>query len=275
MMERCNRGPSPTSGLETNDEDGLPRDFPAGPCFPLQQVTRVMPLSRGASGLRVWRNFVATIESAGYAPEPVGRYARSLQQFPRRLWPLPFAQFLTEPLRSRQQRPWLGPKKQDLLNQIVQDLAVTLTGLHASSAIPPRIRTAGFAEVERQLWTAIVEPRLAGASQIQRSVFPWILDELERDAGVRTRQLFANRLLPSIPPITPTEHAGQLGITRARYYQLLQQGRAILRFRWPEGPAILSALADRVSQETGLGRREPFVEPELFVEQIAWHLFGD
>jgi hypothetical protein len=132
-----------------------------------------------------------------------------------------------------------------------------------------RVRAARLDEIEQIGMNALELASWRGVRALRETLIPLLLDQLEEDVGIRCRQLFAHRLLPSPMPVTQTEHAAQLNITRARLYQLLGEGRVALRLRWPEGPWILRSWAFLASQKRD---GEPW---ERLLRQVACDLFGE
>jgi hypothetical protein len=238
--------------------------LPTGPCIPLMPAPPGSPIVTGVRGWRAWAAWSQTIWNYRFEHEPIGRYARSLRRLPRALWHQPLEQFIAEPLHKMRARPWFGPKRLAVLSEILRDLAGTLATRPVAQAEGLRVRSVELADVERRLLDELQPRRAPRILELQRFVIPRLMDQLERDAGPLARQLFDARLCPdSTAARTYTEHAAGLGITRARYYQLLRTGREALRLRWPEGPAFWRVLAvragpmaDRIDQ--------PWCVPDLF-----------
>jgi hypothetical protein len=132
-----------------------------------------------------------------------------------------------------------------------------------------RVRAARLYFLEQRM-TAVWETGEGLEERVlRRELIPLLLDQLELDVGSRARRLLAHRLLPSGGSRTRDRHAAQLHITRARYYQLLQESRAALRLRWPEGAWLFRLWAHQVSQ------RPDGDSCEQLLRRIDAELFGN
>jgi hypothetical protein len=203
----------------------------------------------GIRGQRAWEAWSRTIVGFGFEHEPVGRYARSLRRLPRTLWHVPLRQFATESLACLRSRPWFGRKKLGVVGEVLQDLATTLEAQRFAAAEPPRIRIAPIVDAEWRLLERIADGGGGGLTDLAADVVPRLLEQIEQDVGSLARRAWTSRLPAAVPAETCSRRAARLGISRARYYQLLADGRTALRLRWPEGPAIWWTLANQCPDE--------------------------
>jgi hypothetical protein len=74
-----------------------------------------------------------------------------------------------------------------------------------------------------------------------------LLDQVRIDAGAQIAKLAESRLAPSGASVR--QAAQRLGLTRARIYQLLGEVATIVKVRWPEGPALVAKLRERLASQ--------------------------
>lgn len=241
------------------------------PSCPLRQTDIVPRAGRGSARERTWRSWGESIHAAGFATEPLGRYARSLRRLPRRYWHVPLAEFTSSSWQDLRRRPWWGKAKLTLLWETLHDLVVTLRTVQTTVVekdLPvTRARIARLYFLEQRLSAMWEDQEGVEERVLRHELVPLLLDQLEGDVGNRARRLMAQRLLPSGRSSTRDRHAEQLRITRARYYQLWRECRVALRLRWPEGAWLFRLWAHRVSQRPDGDEREQLLrrlDAELF-----------
>src|ERR1700682_4405991 len=76
-----------------------------------------------------------------------------------------------------------------------------------------------------------------------------LLEQLKIDAGDTIHGLSAGRLGIDGDPQSVRHQSKQMGVTRARVYQLLEDCARVMEVRWPEGKIQLARLAAKLHAE--------------------------
>ena len=82
----------------------------------------------------------------------------------------------------------------------------------------------------------------------QRLTIP-LLDQLQIDTGDVIHQLSCGRLGIDGPPQSVRQQSKQMGVTRARVYQLLEDCARVMDVRWPNGKTQLARLCHKFQTE--------------------------
>jgi hypothetical protein len=89
--------------------------------------------------------------------------------------------------------------------------------------------------------------------QIQNHLLQPLLAQVRIDAGEAVADLAAGRLTPDGQSQTVRDQSHQLGVTRARVYQLLDECARIMAVRWPEGRVRLRLFEEHLVKIAATG----------------------
>lgn len=199
-----------------------------------------------------WRQIIARF---GFENECLGRFARSLQEMPRVIWQVPFRNYLDVTLSEIRQMRTHGEKRVRVIIETFAGLQAMLSAQavalrQAPQPIAVRVIPQFVYPIEDWLTRLLHWRRLVSYDRIRRCFVAPILDQLKTDAGTNVVDVVSRRLNLEGAQIPVRRMASELGVTRARVYQLLGEVGEVMRIRWPEGSWLISQARERVEDLT-------------------------
>jgi hypothetical protein len=121
--------------------------------------------------------------------------------------------------------------------------------------------------IEQWLYGALSNDEPPTAQDIRQHLVLPLLNQIERDAGETVHRLAAGRLGIETFPEGVRDQSLELGVTRARIYQLLETCGDVMRIRWPAGRWMFKLLTEQLESRAG--------EQEALdlVESVQWLLY--
>ncbi len=95
----------------------------------------------------------------------------------------------------------------------------------------------------------MAKPGVPSPEEVRNRLSVPLLDQLRIDAGDTVYGLSAGRLGVEGNPQSVRHQSRQMGVTRARIYQLLEDCARVMEVRWPEGKAQLARLGGKFHAE--------------------------
>lgn len=209
-----------------------------------------------------WRNAVAR---HGLQNESLGRYAQTLQDLPRVLWHTPLKSYLKLSLGEIRDLKTHGEKRVRVVVETFGALSSILSEEKPVEHLAVRIVPRFVQDVEMWLKKVLRHSDAPSAEDLRRHFVTPLLDQILIDAGDQIHWLAECRLGLRGRNSAVRLVAKEMGLTRARVYQLLNDISDMMAVRWPDGAALVSELQQKVA--TGRGGRDL----ELF--QSAVELF--
>jgi hypothetical protein len=117
-----------------------------------------------------------------------------------------------------------------------------------------RILPQFVANVEERIHAMCRQPTPVTADQIRRQFVDPLMAQVRIDLGDQIARLAEGRLALDGSGATVRQVARRLNLTRARVYQLLNDVGAIMQVRWPEAPALVRQLRERLESDGLNGR---------------------
>ena len=188
----------------------------------------------------LWTEWRQSVGQFGIDDETLGRLAPSLQRLPTVIWQTPIRHYLDHSVAEIRRLRTHGEKRVRCVLEVFHSV------YHRLQRLTPSVSNE---EIRRQLTpqcvrdlAAWVERRLAAtelptSAEVQDEFVRPLLDLIEIDCGETVCHLVAERLGFRGEPRSVREQARQLGVTRARVYQLLDDCGKVLAVRWPAGTA--------------------------------------
>lgn len=197
-----------------------------------------------------WEQWRETVRRHDFSRQPLGRFVSSLQLVPTVIWQKPLGDYLELTIDQLRELPTHGDKRVSTVLEVFCNVHRVLGQSHHAARLHVSLRPSFVPSLEQ--WIAIVlECRAAPDLQELRQhlVLP-LLNQVELDGGETVHRLAAGRLgVESFPEIV-RDQASELGVTRARIYQLLETCYEIMRVRWPEGRWFLQLLSELVADRS-------------------------
>jgi hypothetical protein len=223
-------------------------DAPFGLSAPESKtVTQAVPGGFDASIVSeaLWTSWCDTVQRHGLGPEKLGRLAPSLQALPTVIWHTRLEDYMSRSLSQIRKLKTHGEKRVHAILEIFctvhEALATATLQENIDVVIVPRF----VPTLVRWLNETIREPELPEVSDLHKYVVRPMIAQIKIDLGSQVADLAASRLCLDENSPSVKQHAKNLGVTRARVYQLLEDCGRVMDVRWPEGRWLLAPLTSR------------------------------
>jgi hypothetical protein len=260
--------------------DLLKRAGKAGPEAPFGLVVpednrrkkRRTPSNGGFDALIVsealWATWCDTVRRHELGCEKLGRLAPSLQTLPTVIWHTTLDEYVDKSLAQIRRLKTHGEKRMNSILEVFCAAHEALSTATLQENIDLVMLPRFVPPATRWILETIAEPALPPADEVHRELAQPLLHQTRLDLGDQIADLATSRV--SLDPHAPNvkQQADELGVTRARVYQLLEECAKVMEVRWPEGRWLLAPLAgkfgDSSPQTMGLihGIIDLFFPPE-------------
>jgi hypothetical protein len=205
----------------------------------------------------VWDVWRQTVRRHRLGHEKLGRLAGSLQNLPTVIWRTPLRAYLGYSLAEIRRLKTHGEKRVRAVLEVFYDVHKAVGSAPLSDRLCVSLRPAFIGPIEEWLDEVLADPAGANpasadldlAATLQERLAIPLLNQIERDSGPTVRGLVEGRLGILGVPQTVRHQSRKMGVTRARVYQLLDDCAKVAEVRWPEGKALLAALASHLDQQ--------------------------
>ncbi|HEV7224303.1 MAG TPA: hypothetical protein VGN42_16460 [Pirellulales bacterium] len=195
----------------------------------------------------LWVEWRASVREHGFGQETLGRYVSTLQQLPRVIWNAPLESYLELSLAEIRALKTHGEKRVGAVLEVFGNLHKIVVHLGAQKQLGVRILPRFVIELENWVLRYLQRAGAPSYQELRSAFVAALLDQVRIDAGPQIAKLAESRLGPS--GATVRQAAQRLGLTRARIYQLLGEVSTIVKVRWPEGPALVVKLRERLDSQ--------------------------
>lgn len=182
-----------------------------------------------------WSQWRAMIASHGLGQEPLGRFASSLQDIPRVIWSTPLAAYSDLTLADLRALKTYGEKRVNAILDVFGSIQAILGAIDVYPHLGVRIAPRFALEIEAWMARVLEEGQPINKEEIRCNLIDPLVRQILVDAGEHVASLAKTRLTVSGDDVNIRQVAGQMGLTRARIYQLLDDIQTIVRIRWPAG----------------------------------------
>lgn len=197
----------------------------------------------------LWSEWREVVRQRGVGQEKLGRLAPSLQHLPTVIWHTPLSQYLDHAVSEIRQLRTHGEKRVRCVLEVFHSVAHRLSDVPVAEDLhslltPPLIRAV-------QDWTTSVlsDSRVPVEDEVRDQLTVPLLQQIRIDSGDTVYRLASERLGLGGGPVSVRAQARNLGVTRARIYQLLDDCSKVMAVRWPEGVQQLEALSLRFAAQ--------------------------
>ena len=198
-----------------------------------------------------WRN---SVQSHDLGKETMGRCARTLQDLPRVIWGTPLDAYTGLSLEAIRSLKTHGEKRVRAVLEVFGSLHAIVGRMNAPAHLAVRILPSFVAQVEERIHAMCGQTTPVTAEQIRRQFVDPLMAQVRIDLGDPIARLAESRLALDGSGATVRQVARRLNLTRARVYQLLNDVGEIMAVRWPEGPALVRQLRERLEADGHDGR---------------------
>jgi hypothetical protein len=197
----------------------------------------------------LWQQWQETVVLHELENEKLGRLAPSLRELPTVIWETPLSHYTSQSLQQIRQLRTHGEKRVRVVLEVFFVIHEMLhqTGRHPRLQV--RLSPTFIAPLERWFADVLNRESLPSRDEICHDLVAPLIDQLDLDVGADVVRLVRGRLGIDGPMVSVRQQSRDLGVTRARVYQLLDECQHVMSVRWPEGRRLFADLLARLEKE--------------------------
>lgn len=199
----------------------------------------------------VWADWQETVRRHQLQDELLGRLVPTLKSLPTVIWKKPLGEYLRYTIDELRSLKTHGDKRVTVVLEVFHLIHSVLGSSHGSKRIVAQLTPAFVPALEQWLVSALASETLPTAQDIRQHLVLPLLNQVERDAGETVHRLAAGRLGVEAFPEGVRDQALELGVTRARIYQLLETCGDVMQVRWPTGRWMFELLHHKIHSHAG------------------------
>lgn len=215
----------------------------------------------------IWSEWQETVRRHQLERESIGRLAPSLQSLPTVIWSKQLDEYLRCTIDELRSLKTHGDKRVTAVLEVFHLVHSLLGNSTRSSRVLAQLTPAFVPPIEHWLYNVLSSDELPSSQDIRQHLILPVLNQIERDAGETVHRLAAGRLGIEAFPEGVRDQSSELGVTRARIYQLLETCGDVMRVRWPAGKWMLKLLINKVES------RASDSETLDLLESLRWLLY--
>lgn len=219
-----------------------------------------------------WAQWRASVVRHGLAGEPLGRMAPSLQRMTRVVWNTPMAAYTGSTLAEIRAMKTHGEKRVAAIIEVFHAVHAIVGRMDIQDHLVVRIMPSRIDAVERWTGDILQRAKRPSSEEIAANFIEPLLEQVRIDASRQVAALAECRLGIGGPITSVRQAARQMGLTRARVYQLLNAINDIMMVRWPTGRHQVHELREKFRGDTAEGANGDD-QPELRQFEAAVELF--
>lgn len=227
-------------GRAVNDE---PHDQPSESELPQPAAKVVAPVGENFDPSTVsestWAEWRESIKRNELEGAPLGRFARSLLDLPKVLWQTDLGTYTELTLGEIRRLKTHGEKRVHVLLEIFHDLHRVVSMIGPQTELSVSIRPRFASQLEAWIASALISDEPPSASELHENFIVPLVAQTRIDTGESMAELVELRLGIKGELHSVRQVADQLGLTRARVYQMMADLAAVMQVRWPEGQSLV------------------------------------
>lgn len=196
----------------------------------------------------LWAQWRVTVTNHGLEKESLGRFAVSLRDLPRVIWNAPLETYSNMSLADIRSMKVHGAKRLNAILSVFGTLHKMLTQCSAPQHLAMQVQPRFLVRVENWVNRVIRHDEIGNPADIRTEFVDPLVEQVRIDAGDHIAKLVIGRLGLEGRSSNVQRTARQLGLTRARVYQLLQEASDVINTRWPEGQPLLHKVREIVER---------------------------
>ncbi len=246
LLARATRDEPPAVPFGISDQVEADRPMPEKPATEpgLTIGTTFDPMIVSEALWVQWRD---TVRTAGLGDERLGRLAPALQDLPTVIWNTSLGTYLDHTVDEIRNMKTHGEKRVRVVLEVFCLVHQMLADVGSEEHLAIRLVPKFVIPIEN--WIRDMLDRAASPTdeEIRQNLTRSLLEQMTHDAGETIVDLARGRLGINGPPQSVRIQSRQLGVTRARVYQLLDDCSKVASVRWPEGQMQLKMLAEKMA----------------------------
>ncbi len=195
----------------------------------------------------MWAEWQETVRQHNLHDESLGRLAPTLQSLPTVIWTKPIGEYLRYTIDELRSLKTHGDKRVTAVLEVFHVVHSLLGNSTRSTRVVAQLTPAFIPPIEQWLHGVLSNEELPTAQDIRQQLVLPLLNQIERDAGETVHRLAAGRLGIESFPEGVRDQSRELGVTRARVYQLLEMCGDVMRIRWPAGRWMFKLLIQKLN----------------------------
>jgi len=194
----------------------------------------------------VWTRWRDTVRRNALGREKLGYLAPSLRKLPTVIWRTPLDYYLDRSLTEINSLKTHGEKRVHAVLKVFHTLHQMLSTAGTDQFTSLRPTPKFVVAIENWIDEVSANDGPPGQNEIRCHVVLPILEQIRHDCGETLYKLIADRLGVDGRRQSVRTQSKRMGVTRARVYQLLEDGSKVLNVRWPQGRCYMAQLAEQV-----------------------------
>jgi hypothetical protein len=192
-----------------------------------------------------WEQWRASVMRHGVGQEKLGRFASTLRNMTKVIWNSPLEAYVGYTLAEIQAMKTHGKRRVNAILEVFYNLHTLLAKMGSHEHLVLRIAPRLIEGVERWVGQSLQKPGLPSNAEIFENFVSPLLEQIRNDAPQQIVTMAENRLGVRGPITSVRQVARDMGLTRARVYQLLNEINDIMTVRWPLGRHQVYELRDK------------------------------
>lgn len=191
----------------------------------------------------LWVQWCETVRRFHLGREILGRLAPSLQCLPTVIWHAPLSNYLDKSVAEIRQLKTHGEKRVRVVLEVFHSVHEMLNGAKTGCNLSLKL-VPGFVPAVEDFMIAMAREEVVTATRVDIStrIAEPLLAQVLKDSGAAVASLSRDRLGIGVVQKSVRDQAREMGVTRARVYQLLEDCGKIMAVRWPEGRHLIKQL---------------------------------
>ncbi len=194
----------------------------------------------------MWAEWQETVRRHRLHDETLGRLAPSLQSLQTVIWNKTLGEYLQYTIDELRLLKTHGNKRVNAVLEVFHVVHTLLGSSQAATRVVAQLTPAFIPPIEQWLHSALASEDVPSVQDIRQHLVLPVLNQIERDAGETVHRLAAGRLGVEAFPEGVRDQASELGVTRARIYQLLETCGEVMQVRWPTGRLMFKLLTHKL-----------------------------
>ncbi len=193
----------------------------------------------------LWDQWRETVRRHDLGREELGRLAPSLASLPTVIWKTPLSAYLNHGVAEIRHMKTHGEKRVRVVLEIFYEIHQLLDHVDNQSRLAFRLAPRFVPELEAWMSQVMQSDTAPTLAEVKESFVAPLIEQTLIDAGETVHQLACGRLGFEGDEVSVRQQAQEMGVTRARIYQLLDECGRIMEVRWPHGRCQFNAFIDR------------------------------
>ncbi len=217
-----------------------------------------------------WSQWRASIGRHGLGQESLGRFAPSLRGMTRVIWNTPLGAYTSSSLAEIRAMKTHGEKRVRAILETFHAVHTLVSGMGTQEHLVVRIMPRTIDRVERWSGRALQRAGIPSEQEIFANFVNPLLEQIRFDATQQIAVLAENRLGVGGSISSVRQAARNMGLTRARVYQLLNEINDIMTVRWPTGRHQSHELREKFQAEAAALNESPDLEQFLAAVELFY-----